>query len=531
MAKKNKIIQFGGEALSLPSHVTDKFDYMILPGNYDFISDQQKTKIFQDGIFNSKLSRNIFVLGQNATLLQVFPALLEQLPAYQIFFDGAASVNDLQKQILEKKFAISVDFSHEDNLSELWNKFLELASSQLGYKLNMDHLDVREGFKGIAIKKGNCILEMSGDFGQKMQPIITWKMHPHGIRAMSKLLFLPETAVKSGDVELEYKIVLIDQRTNTMTDIISGSPEAFQNQEIIIDNQSDTNQFIGLSLYAKGGKGAIEIGQVHFRNYLSDGSVMVSNGKRLIDPNVRNEELFHYFHPGDLKPPLAVYFAGYRSAEGFEGLGMMKRMGCPFVLIGDPRLEGGNFYLGSEALEKQVVAVIQEKLAWLGFTNKELLLSGLSMGTFGALYYGGELAPAAIIIGKPIASLGNVAINERINRAEIWGTSLDMVVHFGGKSTDAVAEELNNRFWNKFKQGNFNQTTLAVAYMKNDDYDIKAFSMLDESLRKYSPGAKILSKGFVGRHNDNSPGINTWFLKQYRNVLRYTFNRIIDYRV
>lgn len=45
------------------------------------------------------------------------------------------------------------------------------------------------------------------------------------------------------------------------------------------------------------------------------------------------------------KPPLNVYFSGYRPAEGFEGYFMMNKMNAPFILIGDPRLEGGSFYL------------------------------------------------------------------------------------------------------------------------------------------------------------------------------------------
>ena len=33
-----------------------------------------------------------------------------------------------------------------------------------------------------------------------------------------------------------------------------------------------------------------------------------------------------------MKPPLNVYFSGYRTAEGFEGYYMMKRMNAPFYL-------------------------------------------------------------------------------------------------------------------------------------------------------------------------------------------------------
>ena len=110
----------------------------------------------------------------------------------------------------------------------------------------------------------------------------------------------------------------------------------------------------------------------------------------------RNQELFYYFHPGDLKPPLNVYFSGYRSAEGFEGFFMMKKLGTPFLLITDPRLEGGSFYMGSMELERQLIEIIQRYLQELHFTSDQLILSGLSMGTYGALYYASELSRAML---------------------------------------------------------------------------------------------------------------------------------------
>ena len=81
-----------------------------------------------------------------------------------------------------------------------------------------------------------------------------------------------------------------------------------------------------------------------------------------------------------------MYFSGYRP-EGFEGYFMMNKMNAPFILIGDPRLEGGSFYLGSETFEQGIINVIQKALDFLDFKHDELILSGLSMGSFGALYY------------------------------------------------------------------------------------------------------------------------------------------------
>ena len=97
------------------------------------------------------------------------------------------------------------------------------------------------------------------------------------------------------------------------------------------------------------------------------------------------EEVFAYFDPGDRKPPLNVYFSGYKTKEGFEGYRAMRNLGCPFLLISDARLEGGGFYMGSEEYEKLIKDVLRKYMDELGFSGDQVILSGLSMGTYGAL--------------------------------------------------------------------------------------------------------------------------------------------------
>ena len=161
-------------------------------------------------------------------------------------------------------------------------------------------------------------------------------------------------------------------------------------------------------------------------------------------------KFIHYFHPGDLKPPLNVYFSGYRTAEGFEGYFMMKRMNAPFILIADPRIEGGAFYLGSENYEQAIRKVIQNALDYLGFANNQLILSGLSMGSFGALYYATKLNPAAVIVGKPLINLGTIANNMKLVRPNDFGTSLDILRLNQNGITNKDVVQLDNHFGSKF---------------------------------------------------------------------------------
>ena len=76
------------------------------------------------------------------------------------------------------------------------------------------------------------------------------------------------------------------------------------------------------------------------------------------------------------------------------------------------------FYLGSQELESSIHKIIQEHLDFLGFTERDLILSGMSMGTYGAVYYGSEFRPRAIVLSKPLGNLGTIAQRGRFTPAQ-----------------------------------------------------------------------------------------------------------------
>ena len=270
----------------------------------------------------------------------------------------------------------------------------------------------------------------------------------------------------------------------------------------------------------------MKIGPFHHRqSHLGYGDLLIG-GNRVVDKN--REELIYYFHPGDLKPPLNIYFSGYRPAEGFEGYWMMNNLGAPFLLIGDPRSEGGAFYLGSEELEQKLVQVIHHCLDELGFTRDQLTLSGLSMGTFGALYYASKLEPHAVIVGKPLVNLGDIAENESTIRPGGFPTSLDLVLRTTGELSEEGTAQLNEHFWTSFKEANFSRTKFIVSYMYHDDYDGTAYPDMLEELGKRAYRVNVISKGLTGRHNDDTQGIVEWFFNQYKTLLVNSFERKFD---
>ena len=201
----------------------------------------------------------------------------------------------------------------------------------------------------------------------------------------------------------------------------------------------------------------------------------------------------------------------------------MRKMQHPFLLIAEARLEGGSFYIGSEEYENTIEQILRQHMEKLGFQNSDVILSGLSMGTFGALYYGCRIRPNTILVGKPLASLGDMVGNERLKSPEGSHSWLD-VLHkaYQSLSQDAI-RQMNDRFWNMFDRTDWSQTRFAVAYMIEDELDEHAYGNLQSHLK--DAGARIYGKGLHGRHNDNTSGIVKWFVNQYREIIENDFER------
>ncbi|MFR3685334.1 MAG: accessory Sec system protein Asp2 [Enterococcus sp.] len=525
MAKKINLLHIGERKITDLDQLSSRFHYNWLPSNYNFQQDEQEIGLFINGEFNKKFSRTVFILDSKAELLVFHSELLVQLPAYQILYEKTAYISTEIDRILKLKEAIPIEMGEMDQVFSFINN--QYSVRQSGYKLSNDHIKVDPNFEGTIQKYGNSYIELEGNFTQQLKQVISWKM-TNLVKADERMAFYSELTVLSGEVELLFKIFLVKENTSEVVQVIEVPLEQLQGNEPIVFEQS-VNTYIYVSLYARGKNGKIQVSQVHIRKALADKSVMIPGGNKIVDEEQLSGEVFYYFNPGDLKPPLAIYFSGYRPAEGFEGRRMMSSMGGgPFMLIADPRLEGGNFYLGSKNFEQQIVDIILAKLELLGFDNSDLILSGLSMGTFGALYYASDLKPHSVIIGKPLTNIGTIALNERVLRPNGFPTSLDMLYYNTGEATVESAERLNKKFWDKFASGDFSNTTFAVAYMKQDDYDKEAFPQLFNVLKENRSTARVLYKGLTGRHNDNSTGINKWFLKQYRNILFNSFQRVMD---
>ena len=389
-----------------------------------------------------------------------------------------------------------------------------------GEKLLLKDVAVAQGFRGKVKWNGNYSVELEDDFGEEFRQVAYWRYNnlmPKGEMADFWIEY-----DKDSEVKVIFEFTLF--ASGTVSIILEQQELREEDLEQIVRMESSRRDgTLFVSIRARG-KGKLRLIALHKRISRGSHGYFLPGGKRYVTS--QKEEAFCYFEPADLQPPLCVYFSGYKTKQGFEGYYMMKGLGCPFLLLSEPRLEGGSFYMGSDEYERLFVDAIRMHMEELGFTPDQVILSGVSMGSFGARYYGCDIRPHAMIVGKPLVSIGNVAANEKHLRPGGFPTSLDVLKLQGGGLDKESVERLNNKFWNKFEAADWGKSKFAVAYMIEDDYDTDAYATLLSYLG--SDGVQAYGKGLHGRHNDNTPGINNWFLGQYKRILLEDFGRRME---
>lgn len=453
-----------------------------------------------------------------------FDFLTRFLRAYTLFVTETALLKEggITQQLMVRKKGRRIS---AEELSILLKEGLpDYFSGSYGEKYGLNDLSVALGFKGNVFWKGFEGVSLCGDFGSELTQAVFWR-YDIPIEENQVIEFWLEYA-KEATVEIVLEITVLQFGYGALpeTEEVWVFTEKDLEDLVYVENRSTKKKFLFASLKARG-KGTLTITALHDRYSRRGKGNFIPGGKRSVTSD--REEVFYYFDPGNLEPPLNVYFSGYKTKEGFEGYGILRKMKHPFLLITEARLEGGAAYMGSKEYEDAIERILRSHMEELGFQSSEVILSGLSMGSFGALYYGCKIRPHAILIGKPLASFGDIAENERINRPGGFPTSLDVLHKSCGSLNRDAASRLNDKFWNVFDRTEWEDTQFAVAYMIEDDYDKTAYERLLAHLR--GTGVRIYGKGLHGRHNDDSTGIVNWFLSQYHRIIRDDFeNRGIE---
>lgn len=441
--------------------------------------------------------------------------LLKKIRAYTLFLLDDVQVDQWTTWICTSRRAKVLDIS---TLQEFIDKDIHLFYSYTyGEKYAPHSLSISQSFKGSVFWDGFSGVELEGDYGDDYYQVAYWRGNIPVFKDQSIDFWLEYE--KDDSVSIQLKIEQFQSGSlSTLQNRWIFSEEDLESIICITNEKTDGPVFV--SLLAKG-KGKLKIVGLHDRHSRKEYGSFLPGGIRRVTS--KREEVFMYFDPGDMKPPLNVYFSGYKTQEGFEGFYMMRSMGAPFLLISESRLEGGAFYLGDEEYENLITTGIQDCLNQLGFDRSQLILSGLSMGTFGALYNGCKLRPHAILLGKPLASLGDMAQNERISRPGVFPTSLDVLSKNYGDMSEKSIDLLNHRFWDLFDKTHWSQTKFIVSYMLEDDYDMTAYNRLISHIDDI--GVEIIGKGVHGRHNDDTYSIVAWFKNQYDGILKSDFQR------
>ncbi|MGX7043240.1 accessory Sec system protein Asp2 [Leuconostoc holzapfelii] len=453
---------------------------------------------------------SVLLLTEISTIAEL-EAIMALVDPYRIVVDIKEAEEDVtRRQQLKSHFASYLDFSNKENVIYQLTKYFYFA--QYGDRIRIEMLHISPDFYHDVTYFGSSEIDISGEFGQSYQSVASWQFNAIAEPRFNHEYWLEHTIDETLEAELVVRLLTTDSLK-----IVDSWTVNLKNQvkPIVIASDLATEYYLSFTIRVKG-YGKLSLGSLHHRRSRLDFGQFLVGGQRLVDQ--KSEEIMTYFYPGNLKPPLNVYFSGYRTAEGFEGFPMMKKLRQPFILIADPRLEGGAFYIGSPEMEAKIIKVIRDQLADLGFSSEQLILSGLSMGTFGALYYASNLEPGAVIVGKPLANLGNIAANGVFLRPGEFGTASDLLLQNTGGTTSKHVDMLNQRFWHKFSKTPFNHTTFAIAYMRDDDYDQTAYDDLLETLG--NSRAMVIGKGISGRHNDNTGEIIEWFLNQYQRIIK-----------
>lgn len=443
------------------------------------------------------------------------PLLQKATKAYTLYVTSGIFMSSSMKEYFACKKGKFIQQDQVPNF--LSHEIRNYFPKPYGEKFNFNNLAIAQGFQGSIEWNGHYSVTVEGEYGPELSQIAYWRNN------------IPIFEGQAIDFWLEYEKDETVEIALEITQFRGGSISEVQQkwhfsqqdleQIVVADNQLPTGP-VFISLLAKG-QGRLKIVALHDRYSRRGHGLFLPGGERYVTS--KREEIFYYFDPGDRKPPLNVFFSGYKTMQGFEGYYMMRSMGTPFLLIAEPRLTGGCFYMGDEEYEEAYVNIIRGYMKELGFTSKNVIMSGLSMGSFGALYYGCDIRPDAIIVGKPLVSIGDVAQNERIHRPGGFPTSLDVLNYLGEGMDEEATERLNSKFWDKFDCADLGETKLIASYMIEDDYDTHAYTELLSHLK--TSGVQIYGKGIHGRHNDATGEIVNWFRYQYKKILFEDFNR------
>lgn len=487
------MLQVGGENWS---------NYCILP-NYVVYT-------YADDIQN--LNRDMYeaVLIGRAITSEECEKLFEVTRAYTLFVAEDVIISGPLKKLYITRAGEVLSMATIYNF--LNNDLKYFYAESTGRSYGSANLVVSPDFAGEVRWNGNYRLTLSGTFGEDYKQVVFWRdnLHIHADQTLE--LWLEYKKTEEVSIILE-AIQFAPDRKNRIINYWKFDEEDMKN--VILLDSSKGKGPVSVAVRAKGA-GILELISLHRRPSRGKYGHYLPGGNRIVTSD--REEIFAYLDPGNLCPPLNVYFSGYNTTEKFEGYRLMRQLGGPFLLLAENRLDGGGFYMGSAEYERKIAEVIEEAADAFGFSNKQVIMSGISMGAFGAVYYAARFSPGALVLGKPVLSLGDMAAMEKKERPGGFPSSLDLLMRHENSLNANAAKHLNERFWSRFWAAEWTGVKICLAYMCQDEFDATTYDRILMNLE--SEGVEVYGKGFSGRHNDATKEIMNWFTEQLRYFMK-----------
>ncbi|MBZ5970658.1 accessory Sec system protein Asp2 [Leuconostoc gasicomitatum] len=416
--------------------------------------------------------------------LQKDPYVLEQ--TYVVLTDATLSSTLLSGQISAWPalrtiyFAKKMTPEFQEVLDErrafcIPNRTPEAVQKRIQEDFNFDQIGFSTRFSeqqfipmpptGIHFKReGRFSAQFSGDFGTTWQQIGTLNTFVGDLMPrVENMIWLDYEQTDTVSVQLQF----VFYKDNHMQTVQTITGDELRQQHPIggIDDYQDYQ----ILIFAKG-TGQLDLHVLHQRRsrHLL-GTLLPGDEWQMTD---EHEEVLSYFNPGDRQAPLIVNFSGIRlHVDGFEMRGPFNELGTPYLLFSDVRMQGGAFHIGSEMYEQKVVEIIKKAMKTLHLEPKDVILTGYSMGSFPAMYYAADIKPHAIVVAKPLISLGTLTGKSEFPREVNQDWTLDVRRFLAGRMDPDDTDMLDNILWQHIENVDWSKIAVALFTLKQDEYD------------------------------------------------------------
>lgn len=344
---KNKLIHLGLPIPGLSEQLKENFDYIDIPFEKLWEPNAKKGLLFIKGKLNPLYLNALFLITQDAYLKET--ELLKKLPGNKTLIDNTLTLPLASQNILELKNAQFIEVGDIKALAKDLNQ--TFYSGQWGFKFTFDNIQFEPYFKGRIEQLGHNYIRFIDQNIQAYQKVANWG-GPLGVAGNTLWEIRTEFKRQNPTTDVRLDVSMINPYTNEI--YYSQSFENDQLNEVLPLKVSEQGAYILVELFIKGNKVELDVGQISLRKARDGRGTLLVGEKEMVDDQSMNEQLYYYFDPGDFKPPLVVYFSGFRLALGVEGANMMRALEAPALIFGEQRILGDLFTLAVKSLNRKL---------------------------------------------------------------------------------------------------------------------------------------------------------------------------------